>query len=87
MVSSDEESDNDSTPSPAQMQSNKSQEIREREQHQYSHLMIATIKSWLSKQSMAIAMFLLLVTMCRLENGVVKGDLPIRKSKTIRSHT
>jgi hypothetical protein len=54
------------------MQSNKNQEIREKDQHQKSHLMIASMILWLSKQSMVIAMFLVLARMHRLGDGVVK---------------
>ena len=48
-------------------------------------LTIASMISWLSKQSMAIAMFLILARMCRLGDGAVHWDFRIRKSKTIGS--
>ena len=59
------------------MQSNKNQDIKEN-----SHLMIASMISCLSKQSMVIVMLLKLARMRRLGNGVVKWEF--RKSKTIR---
>jgi hypothetical protein len=53
------------------MQSKKNQETREKEEHQNSHLMIASMISCLSKQSMVIAMFLILVMMLLLGNGAI----------------
>jgi hypothetical protein len=52
------------------MKSNKHQEPREKEEHQHG-LMIASLISWLSKPSMVIAMFLNVVRMLLLGNGVV----------------
>ena len=68
MVSSDEESENDSTPSPAQVDAVQQKSGNERK---YSHLMIASMISWLSKQSMVIAMFLVMVRMLLFRNGAV----------------
>jgi len=54
------------------MQSNTNQEAREKEEHQNSpHLMIASMTSWLSKPSMVIATFLVLVRMHLLGNGAI----------------
>jgi len=50
-----------------------------------SFLTSASMISWLSKQSMVIVMFLVLVRMCRLGDGVINWEFHIRKSKTIRA--
>jgi hypothetical protein len=68
MVSSDEASDNDSTPSPAQVDAVQQKSGNERK---YSHLMIASMISWLSKQSMVIAIILVMVRMLLFRNSAV----------------